>query len=692
MLLNFKFKLDKSPPTIFWIVIFILSFAAMLYLGLSPELIVTNWYILLASFNVLMSLIASYFVFINIRKIKINNKKNIIGFKFTWTFIRIVPLLVLFPLISFYVFSFAFVKDNLNKAQEQFDQFNITVSGKVDELYRNTNNVKSKYYFDKTINIAKLLDYVNTDDLNTAQIKQILNKLIEDGWACELNLYDRDMVIITSTENNSKCLQTPYTASFNDFILIANYIADASIENLNNKMLGFRNAAKNANLKLNSSIIQKRFILHLSSTIFLGILIALLIAFRLIEQLILPMHNLSLATREIAKGNYGVKIKNYPKSTDLKDLILSFNDMSKKVKDYREGLDTHNLYLETILKYSAGVLSLNTDKKTINIINPIILKMLHIKEDKYFVGKSYTKIIKKYKYLQPLFSYIEKNIDKNLKEWKGEIALVLPDRNILIYCQGASLDIENNNLGYVIVINDISKLHRAQKKAAWGEVAVRMAHEIKNPLTPIMLSAQRLRNVFLDKLKDKDYEIVEKTTNTIIDQVKSMSSMVSSFADYANTPKIEKKLLFLNTIINKVASLYDAQNDVSINLNLSGNLPKLYLDENAISRVLINLIKNSIEAIDKKRKLNIFIKTYYRLSDNIVVMTIIDDGNGFDEKFINTVFEPYITTKKKGSGLGLVIVQNVIDQHNGQIYASNVEPYGARITIEFNIIENEQGV
>ena len=123
------------------------------------------------------------------------------------------------------------------------------------------------------------------------------------------------------------------------------------------------------------------------------------------------------------------------------------------------------------------------------------------------------------KYLKPLFSFIEKKINQGLDEWSGEIELMLVDRHRLIYCQGATLDVENKNLGYVIIINDISKLNRAQKKAAWGEVAVRMAHEIKNPLTPILLSAQRLRNLFLDKLDSKDSAIINKTTQTIIDQV-----------------------------------------------------------------------------------------------------------------------------------------------------------------------------
>jgi nitrogen fixation/metabolism regulation signal transduction histidine kinase len=293
--------------------------------------------------------------------------------------------------------------------------------------------------------------------------------------------------------------------------------------------------------------------------------------------------------------------------------------------------------------------------------------------------------------LSPLFSYIQDKIEKDSMEWSHEIELTLNDRVRLLYCQGSVLDVENKSLGYVIIINDISKLNRAQKKAAWGEVAVRMAHEIKNPLTPILLSAQRLRNLFLEKLEKKDAAIIDKTTQTIMDQVASMDSMVSAFANYANTPEIQKTSSSLNMLINKSASLYDNHDGVRVDLDLSGDLPKLQLDQDAISRVLINLIKNAIEAKQEKTQLNINIKSTLKEKDGLVQLTITDDGKGFPSDIIDQVFEPYITTKEKSGGLGLAIVQNIIEQHDGQIFASNVKPHGARVTIELSIIENPKG-
>ena len=199
--------------------------------------------------------------------------------------------------------------------------------------------------------------------------------------------------------------------------------------------------------------------------------------------------------------------------------------MSKRIKLSREGPDTHNLYLETSLKYSFGVIALSKDKK-IQIINPVIGKMLQIEDESIFNGQSYDSIVQAHPNLSPLFFYIQDKIEKDSMEWNHEIELTLNDRVRLLYCQGSVLDAENKSLGYVIIINDISKLNRAQKKAAWGEVAVRMAHEIKNPLTPILLSAQRLRNLFLEKLEKKDAAIINKTTQTIMDQVASMDSKI----------------------------------------------------------------------------------------------------------------------------------------------------------------------
>ncbi len=680
-----SFSMKKSPPAIFWIAVFLVSFFAMFYLGLRPDLIDKS-YLYLVFYNVLMSLIALYFIVISINRLRRDMRKDVIGSKFTWSFVKIIPVLVLLPVLSFYLFSFGSIRDNLQRAESQFDEFNITIRGEVDELYRNTEIVSSQYYKDQANDVALLVNYYDVPRSSKEKMQKVLEQLVIDDWACELTLYDTKMNLVATHKNTEKdCLKDGYTASTNQFTLVARFLSDFNIDSLTTRMTRFRDAAKDAELTLNNSIIKTRFMIDFSSTVLLAILCSLLVVLRMIDQLMRPMHNLSLATREIATGNYDVRIEHDPKNKDLHDLIVYFNEMSQQIKLSREGLDTHNLYLETILKYSYGVIALNYDK-TIQLINPVIGRILKIDEIESYVGLSYDAITENYKNLEYLFSYIDKNIKQDKNEWSGEVEIMLSDRHRLLYCQGAILNVEDKSLGYVIMVNDITKLNRAQKKAAWGQVAVRMAHEIKNPLTPILLSAQRLRNLFLNKLDSKDSKVIDKTTKTIIDQVKSMDSMVSAFANYADTPEIQRVTSSLNTLINKAVSLYDEHDGIRIDLDLSGDLPKLQLDRDSISRILINLIKNSSESSQDNQEINILIQTRYILSENIVRLIVTDNGNGFPENLLDSIFEPYTTTKSKGGGLGLAIVQNIVEQHEGQIFASNIKPYGARVTIEFSII------
>ena len=686
MLLNQAFSSKETPRALFWVGVFLISFFGMFYLGLNPDLI-EKWYLVLVGFNVLMSIVAIYYIALSMRRLKQNTEQGVIGSRFTWSFIKIVPVLVLLPVLSFYLFSFGSIRDNLQIAEAQFDEFNLKVINEVDALSKNTTNFAVKYYEDKTRNIGKLVNYFEAPRSSNEQMQSVLNLLVSDFWACEIKLYDSQMNLTASSKREgSICLNNGYKASTDGFTLIAYFSRDVNVGSLISEMDSFRNAAKEAELTLNSSIIKTRFLIDFTSTILLSVLSALLIVFRMIDQLMRPMHNLSVATREISSGNYDVEIEQDPKNKDMHDLIGHFNEMIRRIKLSTEDLDTQNLYLETILKYSFGVIALNQDRE-IQIINPVIGKILQIKDESKFIGQSYDSVVKENENLGPLFSFIQQKIEQNSLGWSQEIELTLNDRSRLVYCQGAILDVANKTLGYVIIINDISKLHRAQKKAAWGEVAVRMAHEIKNPLTPILLSAQRLRNLFLEKLDTKDSAIIDKTTQTIMDQVASMDSMVSAFANYANTPEIQKRPLSLNSLINKSASLYDNYDGVRVDLDLSGDLPKLQLDQDAISRVLINLIKNAIEAKQEKNKLSIKITSSVSKKEGLARLTLVDDGNGFPEDIIDKVFEPYITTKEKSGGLGLAIVQNIIEQHDGQIFASNVKPHGARITIEFSIID-----
>jgi hypothetical protein len=706
--------LKNNPPIWFWSLTFLVSIFSVVYLGLSPELINTNLPFILAAYNVLMSLLAVYYIFINTKKIKHNYENNVVGSNFTWSFIKIIPILTLLPMLSFYIFSFQSIQDNLKKAARNFDNFNNKIVANMDDLYKNTHESRFEIYFNYTFDLFSLINSVDSKNEEYKNIiDSLLNRLVQDGLACKLSLFNSKNELIVETENTEQCfpLHKDKVNSDKHYIFIENekdnliqiklhlediegleeynvlsaiYPSNTDLTLLLRQLGNFKESIKNAKLEISTTIIETRFLIDFSTTILLTILIALVVVLKMIDKFMLPMNNLSAATKEIAKGNYDILVYEKEKS-DINQLIVQFNEMARKIRDSRHGLDTHNLYLETILKYSYGVIGLDEEKR-IRFINPIIRKMLLIKEEQQFINKTCDDIVSHNKYLQPLFKIVQDNLDENIIEWSKEIELPLDGKNYLLICQGATLEANDKVLGYVIIVQDISKLSRAQKKAAWGEIAVRMAHEIKNPLTPILLSAQRLRNNFLDNLNNKDLEIIDKTTNVIIEQVESINSMVSAFADYANIPTIKRKLVDLNLLINQSIALYDAQ-DFVIEFDLSGDIPKLLLDSNSISRVLINLVKNSTESTEKKDDLVVNISTRYSKAEGSVYLVVKDNGDGFSDSVIDDVFEPYVTTKVKGSGLGMAIVQNIIEQHDGKIFASNIKPNGAMITIKFNYKE-----
>ncbi|MDC9714443.1 MAG: ATP-binding protein [Gammaproteobacteria bacterium] len=712
--------IKKMPNKWVWPIVFLISLGGLSYMGLNPHLI-RDWWWVLVSYNIVACLIAGYYVFFAVSKLKKDNKNGVIGARFTWSFIKIIPLLTIAPVLSFYLFSFQSVQDNVVRSEQTYNNFNKVFLDQVKSLHKGLQAVRDDRYVDFTKVLLQQIQSYSSFQQDTENYKNkmriFVQGLIDKKYACSLILKNEKDELIAQISQNETCvvednqplpdqqnvvafedeelklfqvqMSTHYlNKKFDKKILdlTAVYATDPHLLRFLGQVRGFYGFASTLTFDVNTSLTQKRFLLDFSSTILLTILSVLLIVFRMIDQLMRPMHNLSLATKEIAKGNYGIVEHSKKENKDIYRLIEQFNEMSMQVQQSRQGLSTHNLYLETILKYSFGVIGLDQDKN-IQFINPVIGKILGVKNEQQFVGGLCAGIVEKNAYLDPLFFIIQDRFNQGENVWNEEIELALSDRLVILSCQGAVLDVSDKTLGYVIIIKDISKLHRAQKKAAWGEVAVRMAHEIKNPLTPILLSAQRLRNKFLDTLKGKDLEVIDKTTTVIIDQVKSMDAMVSAFADYANTPKIERKLLDLNALINQSIALYDAQHNISIEFNLSGDVPKLLLDANSISRVLINLVKNAAESIKQKDDLVINITTQYLEDERIVRLSIKDNGNGFDKSVLEHVFEPYVTTKEKGSGLGLAIVQNIIEQHDGRIFASNVKPHGAMVTIEFEYME-----
>ncbi|MGB5735007.1 MAG: ATP-binding protein, partial [Thiohalocapsa sp.] len=266
-------------------------------------------------------------------------------------------------------------------------------------------------------------------------------------------------------------------------------------------------------------------------------------------------------------------------------------------------------------------------------------------------------------------------------EWREEVTLIGNDGRQVLMCRGSPLiSTSGAAVGHVVVFDDITTLIRAQRDAAWGEVARRLAHEIKNPLTPIQLSAERLRHKLLTKLPEPDARVVDRATHTIVQQVEAMKAMVNDFANYARAPQMQEQPFNLDALVAEVLELYRAgANQISSDLDAEGALVRG--DSKRLRQVIHNLLKNAGEALEGRDDGQIRVCTrLIRDSESPAIeFSIADNGGGVPQDLLDRLFEPYVTSKTRGTGLGLAIVKKIIEEHGGIIAAENAE-LGARFT------------
>jgi nitrogen fixation/metabolism regulation signal transduction histidine kinase len=262
------------------------------------------------------------------------------------------------------------------------------------------------------------------------------------------------------------------------------------------------------------------------------------------------------------------------------------------------------------------------------------------------------------------------------KSWQLE--LVLPGTGKTLLARGTPLP-----SGYVLVFDDVTQLIQAQRATAWAEVARRLAHEIKNPLTPIQLSAERLDRKLADRLDDAGRETLRRSIATIVNQVEAMKHMVNDFRDYARTPPPSLAPLDLNELIREMLQLYEADAGL-IHAELAADLPAVLADGSQLRQVLHNLLKNAREALVEgspaEGEARVTVAT--RGEERRVVLTVVDNGPGFGAQLLTRACEPYVTSKTKGTGLGLAIVKKIVDEHKGELRLANREGGGAEVTIK----------
>lgn len=437
------------------------------------------------------------------------------------------------------------------------------------------------------------------------------------------------------------------------------------------------------------------FVLTLSLVTLMTLLISLLIAIYLARRLVAPLRDLAEGTQAVAQGDYGKQLP-VTSGDELGVLVSSFNRMTQEISSAQTAVrnsqieaEKQRAYLETVLAHlSSGVMSFDSHRQ-LRTHNAAAERILHTPLGT-FVESSIAEMINALPTAKPLLDMIDQGISDDVSEWQKEISINSPLGPQTLVCSSTKLSGTETESGCVVVFDDATALIKAQRDAAWGEVARRLAHEIKNPLTPIQLSAERIRRRYLDKIEKDDREILDRATRTIVQQVESMKSMVDAFSDYAQPVNSRPKCLDINTLIRDITELHVAHlTKIRFLFDLTDDLPLVMTDPTGVRQVLNNLIINASDALgDKGGELKLSTRIDHA-NDNFLVLELQDNGPGFPAELLDRIFEPYVTTKISGSGLGLPISRRIIEENGGTMRATNLPKGGAVVIIHLPVTQSQ---
>jgi len=434
-------------------------------------------------------------------------------------------------------------------------------------------------------------------------------------------------------------------------------------------------------LQLGREGLKRIYTLTLTLTLLLALFAAVALAFFLAKRLARPLLILAEGTRAVAAGDFTPRaILETP--DELGVLTRSFNQMTRQLDDARReternraALEAARAYLESVLaNLSAGVLAFDEDFR-LRASNRGALQILGDDLERFEEA-----VLAEWPRQAVLARAIIEGFADGATEWQRELELDMGQgAPKILLVRGSVLPAGG---GYVVVFDDISQLIAAQRSAAWGEVARRLAHEIKNPLTPIQLSAERLQMKLAGRLDGADREVLERSTRTIVNQVEAMKNMVNDFRDYARLPPPVVAAVDLNALVGEVLGLYESSR-VAIGTDLAEALPPVLADANQLRQVIHNLLANAEDALVDCPDPRV---TVFTLHDGSrALLAVSDNGPGFPAQTLARAFEPYVTTKAKGTGLGLAIVKKIVDEHGGEVRLSNRDGGGAEVVIRLRL-------
>lgn len=420
----------------------------------------------------------------------------------------------------------------------------------------------------------------------------------------------------------------------------------------------------------------------LTLTLMLALLMTFVIAYLMSDRLGAPLRTLARGTRAVAKGDFS-QMQPVSSRDELGVLIDSFNRMTRQLSDAREqAAQNHQetgqakAFLERVLaNLSSGVVVLDESLHVL-AVNSAAALILGV-EPSALQAKNLSGLEQSDAALREFSARVAERFARHEEEWQEQIDYSTGEGRQTLLVRGTHLP-PGVDRGYVLVFDDVTKLIHAERNAAWSEVARRLAHEIKNPLTPIQLSAERIAHKLGGKLDAPDAEFLTRATRTIVNQVAAMKHMVDAFAGYARMPRAQLEALDLNALVHEVLALYDTK-ALGLQLHLDADLPRIAGDSTLLRQVIHNLLQNAQDALNGHDSPHVEVST--RLNAHMVYLSVTDNGAGFPEHLMARLFEPYATTKAKGTGLGLAIVKKIVEEHQGKIQVENLKSGGATIRV-----------
>ena len=675
--------------------------------------------------NIVLLAIVFYLIARNLLKLSYERRRHVLGVNLKTKLITSFIILSL-PAMGFHLFASYFIATNLES----------WLKGQQESVIQSAQNVSDAYHQNlrKTMELQHLIwaNYLIESKGVFNAIKPLKN--IE----ADISIYSEDQELLHQWMQN-EISQTYWTApSLNEWYqiksnkqiwftkeledrIIYRHITPVSYENKQLFLEIFYPASPYSSSAISEIISQghnTRFltesedlvrgyylIIFLLMTLFI-IFVATWLAFYLARGFVQPIEDLALATQRVSEGELGFQVKlQGPLDKDFALLMKSFNSMSRDLLEHQIALNktTSNLqeshrtlesqirFVELVLEnITTGVMSLDVEGH-IEILNHSAKQMLQLKPG-VDTGRHYRDVLE-----EESLQQFEEMVEQIKSDKERSIS-----RNLIVHKKDGPVEVsatllvlqnsEGKSAGMVCVYNNITEIQRLQRARAWREVARRIAHEIKNPLTPIQLSAERINRKYAGEVSDD--VALHQSTQTIINEVQHLKRMVSEFSNFAKIPESNPQISDLNQIIMNTLHLFheNLPARISLTTDLSESLPQLPLDSEQIRRVIINLVDNSISSIEKKGTLSrifnqgkIIIRTRHVPDLNIICMDVEDNGTGIAPEISDQLFEPYTTTKEHGTGLGLTIVSQTISDHNGFTRFRNLETGGVCFTIELPV-------